>query len=91
MLQGGPHPLQSKVPLKDTCTNNKGPKQFSRVSNTCSMKMTNHQAGFPQWNSFEIYYSNKIVCCFHYFIEIQFCLHQHSGCLVQLISRNARQ
>ena len=37
MLLGGPHPLQSKVPLKDTCTNNKGPKQFSRVSNTCSI------------------------------------------------------
>ena len=52
MLPGGPHPLQSKVALKDTCTNNKGPKQFSRVSNTCSMKMTNHQSWFSSMEQF---------------------------------------
>ena len=79
MLLGGPHPLQNKVPLKDACTNNKGPKQFSRVSNTCSMKMTNHQSWFSSMEQFRnllfkqlcvVYYSNTL--CVVFIISLKF-------------------
>ena len=92
MLLGGPHPLQNKVPLKDACTNNKGPKQFSRVSNTCSMKMTNHQSWFTSMEQFRnvLFKRNCVLFSLFHWNSILSSSTQWF-CLVQLISRNARQ